>query len=309
MVTADGDKPMQSVPLQSMPQQSEPLQWVLWAGTVGFQSELRERFEAAADAGYQGVTLSPSDVLRAAESGTSAEAIGEYARSLGLRLVLDPVMNWYPDSAPSPSRFAGVCSDDALRIAASLGVASFSAIATATSDVPLAEFANHFGRLCDQAAQFGAQVHLEFIPFTIVRDLRTAWDIVRGADRPNGGLVFDTWHFFRGDPDFDLLNRIPGERIFQVQIDDAAAVAEGSLREETQQRLLPGDGALDLTRVTRALHAIGALRWIGPEVISPALAAMPILDAATLALDRSRRVIDRSLASEPSLRSGRQAKP
>ena len=45
----------------------------------------------------------------------------------------------------------------------------------------------------------------------------------RYADRANGGIVFDTWHFFRGDPDFDLLATVPGDRIYCVQIDDAAA--------------------------------------------------------------------------------------
>ena len=147
-----------------------------------------------------------------------------------------------------------------------------------------------------RAAGFGARVHLEFIPFTIVRTLRIAWDLVRAADRPNGGLVFDTWHFFRGEPDFEVLAGIPGDRIFQVQLDDAPAVPSGPLREETQRRLLPGDGALDLVAAIRALDRIGGLRRVGPEVISPDLAALPILDAATLAMDRTRAIVAAALA-------------
>ena len=162
--------------------------------------------------------------------------------------------------------------------------------------MPVAELAGYFGRVCDRAADFGAQVHLEFMPFTVVPSLRIAWDLVRGADRPNGGLVFDTWHFFRGEPQFDVLGTVPGDRIFQVQLDDAPAVPHGSLREETSHRLLPGDGALDLTAAVRALHRIGALRWVGPEVISPDLAALPVLDAAALALDRTRAFLTVALA-------------
>jgi len=235
-------------------------------------------------------------VLRAAGSGTTAADIGQQARDLGLDLTMDPVMNWYPDRQPSPSRFAGVSTDDALRMCQALGAISLTAITTATSDVPVAELAEHFGRLCDRAADFGAQVHLEFMPFTVVRNLRTAWDLVRAADRPNGGLVFDTWHFFRGEPQFDVLAGIPGDRVFCVQLDDAPAVPRGSLREETSRRLLPGDGALDLPAAIRALHRIGALRWVGPEVISPELAAMPVADAAALAMNRTRAVLDAALA-------------
>ena len=273
-----------------------PIGYILWAGTVGFSSPLLERFAATAATGCQRAALSPPDVLRAAESGTTAAEIGRQARDFGLDLVLDPVMNWYPDREPSPSRFAGVSTDDALRMGEALGISSLTAIATASSDVPVAELAGPFGRVCDRAADFGAEVHLEFMPFTVVRNLRIAWDLVRGADRPNGGLVFDTWHFFRGEPDFDVLAGIPGDRIFCVQLDDAAAVPQGSLREETSRRLLPGDGALDLIAAVRALHQIGALRWVGPEVISPELAAMPVLDAATLAMERTRAVVHAALA-------------
>ena len=267
----------------------------MWAGTVGFTSPLAERFAAAAATGCRQATLSPPDVLRAARDGAAAAEIGRQARDLGLDLIIDPVMNWYPDREPSPSRFAGVSTDDALRMCEELGVISLSVIATASSDVPVPELAGYFGRVCDRAASFGARVHLEFIPFTVVRTLRIAWDLVRAADRQNGGLVFDTWHFFRGEPQFDVLQTVPGDRIFCVQLDDAPAVPHGSLREETSHRLLPGDGALDLTAALRALHRIGALRWVGPEVISPDLAALPVLDAATLAMDRTRAFLATAL--------------
>ena len=271
----------------------DDVRWVLWAGTVGFESGLAERFAAAAETGYDRVTLSPPEVLRA---DRPAREIGAMARDLGLGLVVDPVMNWYPDRTPSPSRFAGVSTDDALRVCEEVGAASFSAIGTGASDEPVDALAERFAAVCDRAAEFGADAHLEFIPFTFIPDIATAWDIVRTADRPNGGLVFDTWHFFRGTPDYATLATVPGERIFQVQLDDALAVLEGTLREDTQRRLLPGDGELDLTSALRALHAIGGLTWVGPEVISPDLAARPVKESAALALARSRAALAAALA-------------
>ena len=141
--------------------------------------------------GHRGLQLAPGRALRrhrgapAASGRRSARptcsarpsparrppTIARQAADLGLDLVMDPVMNWYPDREPSPSRFAGVSADDALRMCEALGVTSLTTIATASSDVPVAELAAHFGRVCDRAAGFGAQVHLEFMPFTVVRDL------------------------------------------------------------------------------------------------------------------------------------------
>src|ERR1700722_11829796 len=117
------------------PAPDEPFGYTLWAGTVGFTSPLAERFAAAAATGCRQATLSPPDGRRAAADGPTAADIGRQARDLGLELIVDPVMNWYPDREPSPSRFAGVAADDALRVCEALGVTSLSAIATATRDV------------------------------------------------------------------------------------------------------------------------------------------------------------------------------
>jgi sugar phosphate isomerase/epimerase len=265
--------------------------WVLWSGTVGLESPLPGRVAAAQAAGFTRLSVSPLDIARAQERGTTAADVGRYLADAGLEVVLDPVMNWYDGAPRAASRFGRFSAEEALRMAEALRALSVTAIGQATSDLGLDEVGRRFGRFCDRAAAFGAQVHLEFIPMTAIPDLAAAWAVVGGAGHRDGGILFDTWHFFRGHPDFALLDRIPGERIFAVQIDDAEAEARGSMREDTQHRLLPGDGSFDLPRVVAALDRIGALRWVGPEVISPSTEAMAPVDAARLAGDRVRELI------------------
>jgi sugar phosphate isomerase/epimerase len=204
---------------------------------------------------------------------------------------MDPVMGWYEGAAPSGSRFARFSAEEALRMCEALEVTSLSLIGPSASDAPIGAVTEAFQAVCDRAAAFGARVHVEFVPFTAIPSLATAWAIVSGAERANGGVLFDTWHFFRGDPDFALLERIPGDRIFAVQIDDAAAEISGSLREDTVRRLLPGDGCFDLRGAVRTLYRTGALRAVGPEVISAELEAMPAVDAARLAGSRVRELV------------------
>jgi sugar phosphate isomerase/epimerase len=271
------------------------IDWILWSGTVGLERPIPERVEAAIAADFTSLSVSPLDIHRAEQEGTSAKEVGRMIRDHGLRIIVDPVMNWHPSSGTSASRFAAFAADQSLRWVEVLEAVSLTAVAMDEADVPLEAMAPPFAGLCDGAAEVGAQVHLEFMPISCVATLREAWTIVRGADRPNGGIVFDTWHFFRGDPDFDLLATIPGDRIFCVQIDDAAAEPRASLRDDTKNRLLPGDGDLDLSRAVRALAEIDALRWVGPEVISPSLEAMPAVGAARLAGDKVRELIAAAL--------------
>ena len=167
-------------------------------------------------------------------------------RDQGLRIIVDPVMNWhhFPGHRCRDlhrSRPSSLCVGSRLSRRSRLPRSRWTRLT-----YRLRRSAEPFAGLCDRAADVGAQVHLEFMPISCVATLREAWTIVGDADRDNGGIVFDTWHFFRGDPDFDLLATVPGDRIYCVQIDDAAATPRTSLRDDTKNRLLPGDGDLDL---------------------------------------------------------------
>jgi sugar phosphate isomerase/epimerase len=266
--------------------------WVLWTGTIGLESPISARVDAAMAAGCSRVTVGPADV---AASGSDPVELGGYFRDAGLDVVIDPVMNWYGRTAmPDAGRYGESDADEVLRMAEALGAVSLSVIGPfMPNEVPAAELPERFAAFCDRAADVGAQVQFEFMPISAIADLDTAWPIIRDADRPNGGIVLDTWHFFRSDSDVALLEQVPGERIFGIQVSDAPAEPTTSLVEETFDRRLPGDGELDLVGVLRVLHRTGGLRWIGPEVISPTLSAMPPADAAQLAVDRVRELVAR----------------
>jgi sugar phosphate isomerase/epimerase len=268
--------------------------WVLWAGTIGLESSIPARIEAALAGGFSRVSIGPVDVARREAEGASVHDLGRSLRDAGVDVVMDPVTGWCEDE-PLPGPFSSVGVDDALRMCAALPVAAMTVIGPFSAEaLRIDELARAFGAVCDRAADLGMQVQLEFMPMSAVTDVATAWAIVGGADRENGGIVFDTWHFFRGSPDSSALRRVPGSRIFAVQVADADAELQGDLGEDTFHRRLPGDGALDLVGVMRTLDEMGALRWVGPEVISPATAAMAPADAGRLTGSRVRALIDRA---------------
>jgi sugar phosphate isomerase/epimerase len=283
-----------------MPARSDDTGWVMWAATIGLQSPIAARIEAALAAGCTRISASAPDIARLAAQGTSPAELGRQLRDAGLEIVVDPVMNWYGGN-PFPGPFAEVGFDDTLRICEALPVASMTAIGPFRPDeVPAGDLPDLFAAFCERAADLGAQVQFEFMPISAVADLSAAWAIVRTADRPNGGVMFDTWHFFRSGGDFAALEEVPGERIFAVQVSDAAAEVRGSLSEDTFNRLLPGDGSFDLLRTMRALERKRGLRWIGAEVISPLTAAMAPADAARLATGRVRDLVARVRSARAS---------
>jgi sugar phosphate isomerase/epimerase len=144
-------------------------------------------------------------------------------------------------------------------------------------------------------------VCLEFLPWTAVAQLATAWALVQKTGLANVGLVLDTWHFRRqpGGPDYEVLEAIPGDRVRYVQVSDAAAEPEADLMTEAlTRRLLPGDGVIDFDRLQSSLAAIGADPVYATEVYNTPLALTGAQDIA-LALQQAVRGISLGRSGAP----------
>src|SRR5262249_24035641 len=119
-----------------------------------------------------------------------------------------------------------------------------------------------------------------------------AGELVRLADRPNGGIVLDDWHWFRGSPVPAMLDGIPPERITVVQLCDGHAQPVGSLMEATlDHRLLPGAGAWDLVGLLQQLRDLGVGAPISVEILSAELRRLRVDQAAAESFDAARSVV------------------
>src|SRR5262249_19155146 len=133
----------------------------------------------------------------------------------------------------------------------------------------LDQLSERFAALCDRASNHGLLVAIEFLPWTGIPDAATAWDIARRAGRPNGGVLIDCWHYFRGAADEAQLRRIPPAGVIGVQLDDADPERVGEPYEDTVlRRRLPGQGCFDLTGLVRALDEMGVAAPFSVEIIS-----------------------------------------
>ena len=271
----------------------------LWSGTVmgaGFD----ERLDAALAGSFSSVSMFPIDYKNACESGLSDEDMRKRIAASGVRVaVIDPLTKWLPGWEPPEAMsgedlaFADFEVEEVLDIADALGAESISVIEFFGKEVPADVGAESFAAICDRAAERGLRVHLEFQPYSGIPDLAAAWEIVSRADRPNGGLVLDSWHYFRGVPDDELLRSIPPEKVFVLQISDAAAEQQGSLLNDgMHHRLLPEQGSFDLRSLLRALDDTGARPSVGAEIFSDDLGTLPPEEAGKRAGESLRALLD-----------------
>jgi sugar phosphate isomerase/epimerase len=200
----------------------------------------------------------------------TAEMLGD----LGLELRgLEAVLQWGdgPDAATAEI-------GEHLDVASALGATFVQAVLLTPPLPPMAQVAESFAALCEQARAHDVSVPIEFVPWTAIPDLATAWQIIEESGAENGGICLDMLHFHRqaGGPDLELLSRIPGERIQYVQVADAPAAVPTGREEYMAQamsaRPVPGTGEVDIPAVLDALDGIGATPFIAFEVFNDELA-------------------------------------
>ncbi|MCH2170121.1 sugar phosphate isomerase/epimerase [Myxococcota bacterium] len=252
---------------------------VLCPGTLG-PGTVFEHLEAAAVGEFEGVSLWALHYNAALQEGATGPEIAASANQLGLEVAtLEAALLWA--DGPGKRTQADQETDGLLKTCEILNCQNLLATTLETRLPSLPDAIEGFARLCDQAAECDVRVSLEFLPWSGIPDLPTAWQIVQSCGRSNACLMIDGWHWFRTGGDTQLLRQIPGERIGGVQLCDAPAKPEGDLLEEAMhRRLLPGHGNADLMALIRCLDEIGSRAPLAVETFNDELMALPLNEAS-----------------------------
>lgn len=270
--------------------------------TVSISGSFAEKLAAISAAGFDGIEIFEQDFL--ASDFTPAE-VGRMVADAGLTITLfQPFRDF--EGLPEPHRsraFARAArkfdlmnqlGTDLVLVCSSVHPAAMGGIDRMAQD---------FHDLGDLARSHGVRVGFEALAWgRHVNDHRDAWEVVRRADHPNVGLILDSFHTLGRRIDPDTIRRIPGDRIFFVQLADAPAIEMDLLYWSRHFRNMPGEGDLDVTGFMRAVLATGYSGPLSLEIFNDQFrAGLPRLVAA----DGHRSLIalmDGVRRAEPSLR-------
>ena len=117
-----------------------------------------------------------------------------------------------------------------------------------------------YAETCDLAHPYGITVDLEFPTFSRLRTLDEALDIVRAADRPNGGILVDTLYLHLSRVDLAELLHIPSELFHFLHVSDClpgiADTREGMIQLARDARLYPGEGWIDFKGIIERMPPV-----------------------------------------------------
>jgi sugar phosphate isomerase/epimerase len=169
-------------------------------------------------------------------------------------------------------------------------------VLVAGNDADEARLAANLAELAALARPLGLALAIEPMPWTDVRDVRAALHVIERSRAQDVGILIDAIHFDRAGSVPSELAAIPPSRLPYVQLCDAPAErpqdTETLLHQARAERLMPGDGGLDLAGL---LQALPARVPISVEV------PMRTLAKTVDARERARRLKAKTLALVASL--------
>ena len=243
--------------------------------TVSLGGTLLEKLNAIAAAGFDGIEIFENDLLYF--DGPPSE-VRRIAADLGLRILLfQPFRDFEAaprermrknfDRAESKFDLMEQLGGDLMLVCSNISPDSINDDSVAADDLRA---------LGERAARRGFRIGYEALAWgRNVNTFAHAWKIVQEADHPAVGLVVDSFHTFAIDDDDAPIAKLPGDRIFFVQLADAPAMRLDPLSWSRHFRNFPGQGALPVTRFMRNVLASGYSGPISLEIFNDEFRAAP----------------------------------
>ena len=273
--------------------------------TIGGQPPLREYLALAHKYGFGGVEFNINEV---AQTGAEAaremfEAAGVLPASFGL-----PV-EWRKDRAAFEAGMAQL--PTLARAAQAIGCARCCTwLPPAINEDPL-HFRNQtrerFREVATVLGDYGIRFGLEWVgPYTLrhgpgamgseefIWTMPGALELIADIDPPhdNVGLLADSFHWFTTGATAADIAALRAEQIVHVHINDAPDRPRDA--QIDKERLLPGEGVIDLGAFLGALTAIGYQGPVAVETFNAELAALGHDEAARRTAEAVKSVMETS---------------
>ena len=125
----------------------------------------------------------------------------------------------------------------------------------------------------------GVDIAIEFNWSPIIRSLQSAVHVAEIADHPRVGVLFDAAHYHVTPTKLRDINESSVRRIKHVHLDDMPDTP-ADLTHRDFDRVLPGEGVVDLPRIISALEQNGYRGYFSIEMFSANLWRLPAKEAA-----------------------------
>jgi 2-keto-myo-inositol isomerase len=152
--------------------------------------------------------------------------------------------------------------------------------------------AKRYAELLDLGLSMGVKPAFEYLGF--VEDLNSidsAIEIITKAEHPHASMVLDPFHCFRGGAGAESIAKLSASSIAISHFNDTPAFPAREQQHDLN-RVMPGDGHLDLRHYLELLKQVGYRRWLSLELFSKKLWALDPYEVAKQGLEKMQTVAE-----------------
>ena len=255
-----------------------------------------QKIEIAAKAGYSGIELWHDDLDAHVEAGGSIADIRKCVEDNGLAVPTTiHLKDWFQPAGPEHIAAMDIARRK-LEQAAAVG-AKFTVAGPPHGKADRRLGKQHYHELLQLGAEFGVRPAFEYLGF--VEDIKTiddAIEIVVGCAHPNACLVLDPFHCYVGQGGVESIAKLSPDQIAISHFNDAPAEPPAHTQRDPD-RVMPGDGAINLKRYCELLRQIKYSGFVSLELFRPALWELDPLEVAKQGLEKMRSVADTAVGA------------
>jgi sugar phosphate isomerase/epimerase len=191
--------------------------------------------------------------------------------------------------------------EDQVKFAAAIGCNCMMVVMPAASETPKAELKkilkDRFMQIGAVLAKYTVKCGFEFLgplqfrqraPNVFIYQMNEMVDFAKECG-PNFGVVLDVWHWYHSGATLADIRGAGNDRIILIHLSDAARMPPEDVRDN--QRLMAGEGVIDLVGIFRTLKEMGWQGSISPEPLGRIPKEMSAEDGAKLGLETTRAVL------------------
>lgn len=259
--------------------------------TLGTEVSFEDRVRIAKEAGFGGIGLRAENYVDAKNAGVSDEEMLSILEKYNMKVSeVEYITAWGTKEDRNDAQQEK--EQTVYHMARLFGVKHINC--GLIEKLPEEEIVVALQELCDRAEDL--IIGLEFMPYSGVPDLASAWRIVKASNRENAQLICDTWHWARANQKPEYLTEVPAEKIVSIQICDVLDRPYIKLRDESlHDRVAPGLGFGNTVDFVSMLKKHGVCpKAIGVEVISDRYVGQGLDFAAKTVYESTVKVLEKA---------------
>ncbi|MEE3053300.1 MAG: sugar phosphate isomerase/epimerase [Planctomycetota bacterium] len=251
---------------------------------------LLEKIRLASEAGFEGIELWLNDIYEHVGRGGEVSDVEKALADHGLMVpCMIAIRGW---GEASELEYPLMLDEARRRMELAARLGSPWVVATPPREACDPEqISLRYRDLLKLGREAGVRPTMEYISFFgSVSRLDQARRIVEEANDPDATVIIDSFHTWNSGGNIEELRKLPAERISHYHIDDAdPQMPAGS--QTDPNRVMPGDGPIDLAAEIEILREIGYEGTVSLELFNPGLWEKDPADVLATGLERMRELL------------------